>query len=130
MPLSVLSAWHAPQWERFAARSVLLLWAAFWIWFGFASGLSERLPPMGIFIHTAAPGLVFALIAAAAWRWERASGWFLIGLAILILFAYNEMMGHRGIAFVLQVGSILAAPPAISGVLFLIASSGSESKNR
>lgn len=114
--------WPAVQWERNSARAILLTWAAFWIWFGLASGLSEHLPPLGIFIHTAAPGLVFALIAAIAWRHERAAAWLLLAVAAGILFAYNELMGHRGTLFVLQVGSILAGPPLLAGLLFYMAS--------
>lgn len=122
MTLTGWRAWPAAQWERNAARAILLLWAAFWVWFGLASGLSEHLGPMGIFIHTAAPGLVFAAIAAIAWRYERAAAWLLLAVAAGILFAYNEMMGHRGTLFVLQVGSILAGPPLLAGVLFYLAS--------
>lgn len=115
-------AWPAAQWERNAARVILLTWAAFWIWFGLASGLSERLPPLGVLIHIAAPGLVFALIVAIAWRYERVAAWLLLAVAAAILFAYNELMGHRGALFVLQVGSILAGPPLFAGLLFYMAS--------
>lgn len=115
-------AWPGAQWERNAARAILLLWAAFWIWFGLASGLSEHLSAVGVFIHAAAPGLVFAVIAAIAWRHERAAAWLLLAVAAAILFAYNEMMGHRGALFVLQVGSILAGPPLLAGLLFYMVS--------
>ena len=115
-------AWPAAQWERNAARAILLLWAAFWVWFGLASGLSEHLTPFGIFIHTAAPGLVFFLIALLAWRFERAAAWLLFAVGAVILYAYNEFMGHRGALFVLQVGSILAGPPLLAGLLFYMAS--------
>jgi hypothetical protein len=121
MRLAAASSWHTPDWERFVARFILFAWAAFWIWFGLASGLAEHLPPMGVFIHMAAPGLVFAIIAVLAWRFERAAGWVLLVLAALILLAYDDLMGHRGIWFVLQVGSILAGPPALAGILFLLA---------
>ena len=117
-----LPHWPMDRWERVAARTILLMWAAFWIWFGFASGLAEQLSPLGIFVHTAAPGLIFALIAFLAWRYEHFAGLLLLAVAVLILLAYDSMMGHRGIVYVLQVGSILAGPPAISGVLFLLAS--------
>jgi hypothetical protein len=113
-------AWPAAQWERNAARAILLLWAAFWVWFGLASGLSERLSPLGVAVHVAAPGLVFAVITAVAWRWERAAAWLLLAVAAGILYTYNELMGHRGPAFVLQVGSILAGPPLLAGLLFYL----------
>ncbi len=113
-------AWPVAHWERNAARAILLLWAAFWIWFGFASGLSEHLSPLGILIHTAAPGLVFAVIAAVAWRYERVAAWLLLAVAAGIFYTYNELMGHRGTLFVLHVGSILAGPPLLAGILFYL----------
>lgn len=116
-----LPHWPLERWERTAARSILLLWSAFWIWFGLASGVAEHLSPAGIFIHTAAPGLVFAAIALLAWRHESVAGVLLLVIAVLILLAYDSMMGHRGVWYVLQVGSILAGPPAIAGFLFLTA---------
>jgi len=113
-------AWPAARWERNSARAILLVWAVFWMWFGFASGLSEHLPPVGVFIHTAAPGLAFALIALIAWRYERAAAWLLLLVAAAILYTYNEFMGHRGALYVLQVGSILAGPPLLAGLLFYL----------
>ncbi len=106
-------------WPRTAARCILFAWAAFWVWFGLASGLSQHLPPLGLAFHVAAPALVFAMIALLAVRHERAAGWLLIAIALAILFEYNELMGHRGAFFVLQAGSILSGPPLVAGVLFL-----------
>ncbi len=108
-------------WPRTAARSVLLAWAAFWVWFGLASGLSQHLPPLGLALHVTAPVLIFVLIAFLASRHERAAGWLLIGIALAILFEYNELMGHRGAFFVLQAGSILSGPPLVAGSLYLMA---------
>jgi hypothetical protein len=113
-------AWPATEWERNAARAVLLAWAAFWVWFGFASGLSEHLSPLGVFIHTAAPGFVFAIVAAVAWRFERVAAWLLLLVAAAIFYTYNEFMGHRGTLYVLQVGSILAGPPLLASLLFYL----------
>jgi hypothetical protein len=111
-------AWPVAHWERNAGRAILLVWAAFWVWFGLASGLNEHLSWQGLLIHTAAPGLVFALMAALAWRYERVAAWLLLAVAAGILYTYNEMMGHWGLLHVLQVGSILAGPPLLAGLLF------------
>ncbi len=106
-------------WARAAARCILFAWAAFWVWFGLASGLSQHLPPLGMALHVAAPALIFALIALLASRHERAAGWLLIAIALAILFEYNELMGHKGTLFVLQAGSILSGPPLVAGSLLL-----------
>lgn len=116
-----LPHWPNERWERFTARTILVLWAAFWIWFGVASALSEGLPTAGIVAHAALPGLLFAAIALLAWRSERAAGILLLAIAGMILLAYDSMMGQNGLLFVLEVGSILAGPPALAGLLFLMA---------
>ena len=116
-----LPHWPTERWERFTARTVLILWAAFWIWFGVASALSEGLPPSGLFAHTALPGLLFAAIAVLAWRSERAAGILLLVIAGMIMLAYDSLMSQNGVLFVLEVGSILAGPPALAGLLFLMA---------
>jgi len=43
-------------WPQLAARGPAILWAGFWTWFGLALGISERLPPLGVLLHTMAPG--------------------------------------------------------------------------
>lgn len=116
--------WAGHCWPRTAARCILFAWAAFWVWFGLASGLSQHLPPLGLTLHAATPALIFALIALLASRRERLAGWLLIAIALAILFEYNELMGHRGAFFVLQAGSIISGPPLIAGSLFLVAAQG------
>jgi hypothetical protein len=111
--------WAGVCWPRTAARCILFAWAAFWVWFGLASGLSRHLPPLALTLHVASPALILALIALLASRHERLAGWLLIGIALAILFEYNELMGHRGAFFVLQAGSILSGPPMAAGSLYL-----------
>jgi hypothetical protein len=107
------------RWERRGAQLVLAAWALFWIWFGLASGISEHLPPHGLLLHVAVPGLLFAAISFLALRYPTAAAQILLASDALILLAYDEMMGHRGLAHVLYVGSLLAAPPAVAALLLL-----------
>ena len=115
-------AWHAADWERFFARAISSLWAVFWLWFGLASGIAEGMTPGGILVHSAVPGLLFLLLAAFAW-WKERTGSYVFLLAGLFTYgAYWNMVGHRGVTYFLGVGSMLALPMLLAGLLFHLAS--------
>lgn len=115
-------AWHAAEWERFLARTISSLWAAFWLWFGLASGIAEGMTAGGILVHTAVPGLIFLTLAAFAWWKERAGSYVFLFAGLLTYGAYWNMAGHRGFAYFLAVGSMLALPMLLAGLLFHLAS--------
>ena len=50
----------ASGWIVWIAGGLTVLWAAFWTWFGLASGLGDRLSVRGVLLHAAAPGLLVA----------------------------------------------------------------------
>ncbi|MFN0169596.1 MAG: hypothetical protein ACKV22_24505, partial [Bryobacteraceae bacterium] len=97
-----IQAWHAADWERFLARAISSLWALFWLWFGLASGIAEGMTPGGILVHTAVPGLIFALLTAFAWRKERAGSYVFLFAGLFTYGAYWNMMGHRGVGYFLE----------------------------
>jgi hypothetical protein len=106
---------------RLIARVLSLLWAAFWVWFGVASGIGEGLTAAGTLMHTAAPGLIFLGSALLAWRVELVGGIGLIAEGLLVCVAYPVMASGRfppqTIFFVLLT---MGAPPLIAGLLFLL----------
>ncbi|MCL5745942.1 MAG: hypothetical protein M1541_18790 [Acidobacteria bacterium] len=109
----------------YCARALVALWAAFWIWFGLASGLGEGLDFTGVLLHAAVPGLVFAFLALVAWHWETAGGSLLILIALLIAGAYPKMMaGNPRVIFPTIV--VLALPPLVAGILFVAHSRGKQ----
>jgi hypothetical protein len=111
---------HASSpWLRYGARTLSLLWAGFWIWFGAASGMGEHLTPAGVFMH-ALPGFVFLLLATVAWRWERAGGWLLAISAVLIAGLYLYFFRNRlTLPIRLVTASMLALPPLAAGLSYL-----------
>lgn len=102
-----------------AARAIAVLWVAFWIWFGLASGFAERLDPRGILIHTAVPGFVFAALAGIAWKWKRTGGYLLIAVGALVAIAYPILFHRLPLAMQIPTELSLALPPLIAGMLFL-----------
>jgi len=115
------------KWMRYAARTLALLWAGWWVFFGLASGLGEGLSPVGILIHTALPGLVFLVSVALAWRWETVGGVVLILEGVFVLIAYPVMTyDHFPLATIIFVLLTMALPPLAAGLLLLI--SGQKSK--
>ncbi|MBN2289342.1 MAG: hypothetical protein JXQ83_08415 [Candidatus Glassbacteria bacterium] len=98
---------------RWSARILALVWAGFWTWFGLASGLGEGLDPLGVFMHTLLPGLVFLAAALAAWRWEAAGSAGLLLMAVLALVQFPFARQSFGLA-------TITLPPVIAAVLFIL----------
>lgn len=105
-----------PHWTVRLARVLAALWAGFWIWFGLASGIGEGLAPLGVLIHTAIPGLLFGLLAALAWRRERAGAIALLAAGACVAVLYPlRMRGWRSFyGFILLT---MALPPLAAGAL-------------
>jgi len=104
------------------SRSLLLayclagLWAAFWTFFVFASGLMGAPPEVQLRV---VPLLVLAWIAfVLVWHWPRVGGALLVakGLGLLaILFTFFRRSPSNDLFLILT----LALPPIVSGVLFI-----------
>jgi hypothetical protein len=106
---------------RLIARALSLLWAAFWVWFGVASGVGEGFNAAGTLVHAAAPGLIFLGSALLAWRVELIGGIGLIAEGLLVCALYPMMASGRlpsqAVSFVLLT---MGAPPLVAGSLFLL----------
>ena len=103
------------------ARLLALTWAGWWTFFGLASGIGEKLKPVGIAVHAAVPGLIFLATALLAWRWPVAGGIALVAEGVAVLIAYPLVFGPRfplaTVAFVLVT---MALPPFIAGTMLLL----------
>ncbi len=109
--------------SRWVSRSgpvLALLWAFFWIWFGIASGIAEKLEPAGVVMHTL-PGLVFLAVAVLSWRWPAIGGVALIGVGVVVAVVYPLMFSSRfPLKTVVAVLLTMALPPLAAGVLLLL----------
>lgn len=104
---------------RHISRALALLWAGWWTFFGLASGLVEGLSPIGVFIHTAVPGLVFLASVAVAWRWEAIGAVLLLAEGLLVLIGYPLMVhGRFPLSTITLVLLTMAVPPLAAGSLF------------
>jgi len=111
----------SPSFLIWLARLLALAWGGWWTFFGLASGIGEKLKPVGILIHATVPGLIFLASAILAWRRPLAGGSLLIVEGLAVLIAYPLIFGPRfPLATVLFVLLTMAAPPLLSGALLLL----------
>jgi len=103
----------------YSARVLAMLWAAFWTWFGLASGIAEGLSPAGVLVHTAVPGLFFVLLLLVAWRWEPLGGILLVLAGLLIAVAYPLVFRGKPLPMTISVLLTMALPALLAGILFL-----------
>lgn len=116
---------HARPDRRFPAfwwiaHVLVLVWAAFWMWFGAVSGAEDA--PGGIWrnLPNALPGLLFLVLALMAFRWERALGWVFIFLGVgLAIFSIVE---QDSLVSVMMMLLLFAGPPLAGGILMLVRS--------
>ncbi len=101
---------------RILALALALGWAGFWTWFGLASGIGERLTPLGVLIHALVPGGLFLASVAVAWRWGKPGAYLLLLEGLLIAIVYPLLFPARFLPFVLPT---MALPPLVAGILLL-----------
>ncbi|HEY3295182.1 MAG TPA: hypothetical protein VGL38_07070 [bacterium] len=105
---------------RYTGRTIALLWALLWIFFGAASGFGAGESLGGIFVHTLMPGMVFLISALVAWKWDVLGGILLMaeGLAVLVRYPFMARgFPSETIVFVLLT---MVLPPLAAGGLLLL----------
>ena len=104
---------------RLGGRILAVLWAGFWLWFGFASGIVEELGPYGILKHTITPGGYFLLTVLVLFRWERAGAWLLLAAGVITAVWYPLLVGLQRMEWIVFVVPLMSLPPLLSGFLIL-----------
>ncbi len=102
------------MWMRYTARTLALLWGAFWAWFCVASAIGEKSGSLGGWMHII-PGLIFLFTALIAWKWEKPGGALMIAEGLLAS-VFFHVWEPKGIFLVL----VLVLPAIAAGVLFLL----------
>jgi hypothetical protein len=108
------------KWMRYIGQALALIWAGWWIFFGVASGMDERLNLLGILIHATIPGLIFLVSAIIAWQWQVIGSIVLILEGLLIFIVYPVMFRHLSFLTIILTLLTLALPPLIAGFLLLV----------
>lgn len=105
---------------RYFGRALLIVWAGFWIYFAFASALSEVYADPG----TNALGWLIVIVgtlllaggAVVPWIWERLGGFILLGIGLFLMVFFLVSSGFK-----VNVWMFLVFLPAfVSGTLSLI----------
>ena len=111
----------------YAARTLVLLWAGFWIFFFVASVVVEGAPGH-VIVLGAAVLLLFVILALVPWRWEAAGGLLLVVMSLLIGVTYAiasaGIVRRDGSRLPLAVRAmtivVFTGPPLVAGIIFLI----------
>jgi hypothetical protein len=101
------------DWLRLVALALAFAWALWWTLFGLASGIGEGYGPVGIFMHTLFPGLLFMANVLLAWRWEFVGAFLLLGDAALTLGVFAFARTPAGFFS-------LTLPPLFAGLCLLL----------
>lgn len=101
------------------------LCAAFWLWFGIASAVSERQGPVNGLLHLLVPGGIVLMAIIVALLRERLGGALLLALGILAMVLYlMAAPGHLGLGTIALVLATMALPPMVAGILLLLDARG------
>ena len=100
---------------------VALLWAAWWVSWGFLSVmLLPDLTAPGIAVRVI-PGILFVLAAFSAWKSEYLCGLALVAMGLLVLVGFPAVAPwwypSEATVFVMSTAGL---PPFLSGALFLL----------
>ena len=108
------------RWSQPLAWTLIAFTTTFWLWFGTASAIAERLGVINALLHLLLPGGGFLLIAAIVWRWRRLGAILLIVAGLAIAVAYPLTAGRRFPAStIVMVILTMAMPPVAAGALLL-----------
>jgi len=111
----------SPRWMRPLAWTVIVVVTAFWLWFGIASAVAERLGALNWIGHIVVPGGVLVVTALVAWRWPIVGASLLIAEGLFVAIAYPLTFGRRFPLFTtVMVWLTMALPSMIAGVLLLV----------
>jgi peptidoglycan/LPS O-acetylase OafA/YrhL len=103
-----------------SARTLALLWAGFWTYFFVAESYSTGAPTR-IAIAGSGTCLLLIVLAFVPWRWEKTGGFLLIAVALAVGAVYAILAPHHLTTGVKALTTaLLAVPPLIAGVLFLL----------
>ena len=105
-------------------RILTVLWAGFWLWFGVASGIHERLSWSGVALYALRPGLMFVAVVLVAWFWPRVGGVVLVLTGFILAGWYAIFFGHMPTSTKLFVLGTIAVPPLVGGLILLWPSGG------
>jgi hypothetical protein len=107
------------EWMRWMARLLAVAWSGWWLFFGLASGIGEKLEPAGVLLDGLLPGGFFLVTTLVAWRWETLGGALMVIEGIAVLVAYPILAHRMTTATILFVLATMALPPLAAGILLL-----------
>lgn len=103
-----------PNWPRVLARTILALWAGFWLLFALMSRAAEGFGAGGLPTLAIRGGAILVLVLAG-WFVPRVGGWLWVVAGVLLLGGTLSFVRHVP----LLTRAILGVPPLLTGALLL-----------
>lgn len=92
----------------------------FWLWFGIASALGEKLGAGNWIAHLLVPGGLLLGFLAVAWRWSNPGGMLLVLAGVFVCVGYPLTVGQRfPVSTSVFVVALMGLPPLLGGALFI-----------
>ena len=106
---------------RTIAWLVLILWAAWWIFFNIASGIGEvgELGPMALITHLTMPFVIIAILLIC-WRWELWGGLLLVLASLFAYYFFHIGDAGRNPIQGLMMVATLIVPSLAPGMLLIL----------
>ena len=102
------------------ARLISNLWAASWISFGVASGISQGLTFVRILFDLAISGLFFALLQFLARRRAVLGGLLLLLIGLILTVGFPTLSRRLHGNALASVILTLALPPLVAGIMYIL----------
>jgi hypothetical protein len=106
---------------RSFARILLVLWAAYWIWFAAMAGLGDQVGAGQFALQVGLMALVVGGSTLIAWRWEAPGTFLLLLEGLVAAVGYPILVfGRFPLNTIVFVLATLAMPPLLAGLLLLL----------
>ncbi len=102
------------NWPRAVGRTVLVMWAGFWLLFAILSRAAEGFGAGGLPTLATRGGAILVLVFAG-WFFPRVGGWLWVLAGVLLLGGAFGFVRHAP----LLARAILGVPPLLTGALLL-----------
>ncbi len=103
---------------RLLGRLLVLVWAAFWLWFGIASSVGERESVGGTLAHIL-PGLGFLIVGVLAFAWQIKAAILLVAMGLAVGILYPLYATNMPLMTIVFMEMTMALPPLVAGILLL-----------
>ena len=102
------------KWMRNTARVLIGVWTAFWLFFGIASSIGEKMINDMVVVS-----IIVLIPAVITWWKEKIGGWLLLIIGLVVLIGYLFVM-HFLLKYLILNDLMLSFCPLVAGLLIIL----------